>query len=75
MPMTKAAFRFLSTNQAIKHKIFVVRMRGKAIPIKEKNGVLSGDIYHAGKDSKSSSMDVMLTAMKIAFNNFLNIVI
>ena len=73
--MTSAALRFLSSNHAIRHKTFVVRITGNAIPIKEKNDVRRGDIYHAGKDSKSSRMDVMLTAMKIAFNSFLNIVI
>ncbi len=73
--MTKAAFRFLSISHAIKHKTFVVRMIGKAIPIKEKKAVRSGEIYHAGKDSKSIRMDTMLTASKMAFNNFLNMVI
>lgn len=73
--MIRAAFLFFSSNHAIRHKIFVVRITGKAIPIKEKKAVLSGDIYHAEKDSKSSRMDVMLTTMKIAFNSFLNIVI
>ena len=75
MPITKAAFLFLSSNHAIRHKILVVRIIGNAIPIKEKNGVRRGDIYHAGKDSKSNRMDVMLIRIKIAFNNFLNIVI
>ena len=72
--MTKAAFRFLRSNHTIKHKTFVVRMIGKAIPIKEKKGVRSGDMYHAGKDSKSRRMDVMLTAWKIAFIIFLSII-
>jgi hypothetical protein len=43
--------------------------------MKEKKAVRSGDIYHAGKDSKSSIMDAMLTTMKIDFNSFLNIVL
>ena len=75
MPMTKAALRFLISNHTIRHRTFEVRMIGKAIPMKEKKAVRSGDIYHAGKDSKSSIMDAMLTTMKIDFNSFLNIVL
>lgn len=73
--MTKATLRFLSISHAIRHITFVERMIGNAIPIKEKKAVRSGEIYHAGKDSKSIRTDTMLTARKIVFNNFLNMMI
>ena len=75
IPIINAILRFLSSNHAVKHNTFDVRMTGNAIPMKEKKDVRRGDIYHAGKDSKSSRMDVMLTAIKIVLNIFLNIVI
>ena len=42
-------------------------MMGKAMPIKEKKGVLRGDTYHAGKDRKRRKMEIMVIAKTIAF--------
>ncbi len=49
-------------------------MMGKAIPIKEKKGVLSGDTYHAGNDRKRRKMDIIEIAETIAFIIFSTIV-
>ena len=42
-------------------------MMGKAIPMNEKKGVLSGDKYHAGKDRKSRNTDNRVKASTIDF--------
>ena len=43
---------------------------GNAIPMKEKKEVLRGDIYQAGKDSRSKKMDKIVIVRTIAFVSF-----
>lgn len=43
---------------------------GNAIPMKEKNEVLRGDIYQAGKDSRSKKVDNIVIVRTIAFVSF-----
>ena len=71
MPITSATFLFLSSNHAIKHKIFVVRITGNANPINEKIEVRCGDTYHANGDSKSRNIDTMVTVRKSSLIIFL----
>lgn len=75
MPITIAIFFFLSAIQLNRQRIVLSRITGNAMPIKEKNAVRSGDTYHAGKESKSRKMDIIVTARRIAFIIFLIIVV
>ena len=43
---------------------------GNAIPMKEKKEVLRGDIYKAGKDSRSKKMAKIVIVRTIAFVSF-----
>lgn len=71
--MISTKVHFLKIIQNNKHKRFAVNMMGNAIPIKEKKAVLKGDIYHAGKDNKSSKMDMIVLARTIALTTFFTI--
>ena len=71
MPITSATFLFLRSNHAIKHKIFDVRIIGKASPIKEKIEVRCGDTYHANGDSNSSNIDTKVTVRNSSLIIFL----
>lgn len=68
--ITKANFHFLNKIQNIKHNTFAKRITGNAIPMKEKKEVLRGDIYQAGKDSRSKKMDKIVVVRTIAFVSF-----
>ena len=71
MLITSATVLFFSSNHAIRHTTFDVRIKGNAKPIKEKIEVRYGDTYHANGDSKSSSIDTMVTVRKSTFISFL----
>ena len=73
--MIKTTFHFFKNIQNTKHSILEVRIMGKAIPIKEKKAVLSGDTYHAGNDKKSRIMDVIVITTTSAFNIFCTIIL
>ena len=68
--ITKANFHFLNIIQNNRHNIFATRIMGNAIPMKEKNEVLRGDIYQAGKDSRSKKVDNIVIVRTIAFVSF-----
>ena len=68
--IAKANFHFLKTTQNKRHSIFARRITGNAMPMKEKNAVRNGDIYQAGKDSRSKKMDKIVIVRTIAFVSF-----
>lgn len=71
--MINAKLHFLKTTQNVKHRRLAMSMMGKAIPMKEKNDVLKGDIYHAGKDSKSNKIDMTVMTRTITLIAFFTI--
>lgn len=60
--------------QNSKQRTFAKSMMGKAMPIKEKKDVLSGDTYHAGNDKKRKKMDIMVITKTITFIIFSTII-